>query len=90
MTGDAARQSAPGAPGGVSLQAMIGASRRLDELSTARVIGAAAEAVHKAQQGGQPLGRLSPAAIVVRASGEVALELALELAPERPAAGVAA
>src|SRR5204862_8143645 len=52
-----------------------GASSRLHELSTARVMGEAAEAVHKAQKRGQPLGTLSPAAIVVRASGAVTLEL---------------
>ncbi|MBA3451697.1 MAG: protein kinase, partial [Deltaproteobacteria bacterium] len=53
----------------VSLQAVIEAPRRLDELSTARVIGEAAEAVHKAQKGGQPLGTLTPHAILVATSG---------------------
>jgi len=74
MTGDAERLSAPGAEG-LSLQALIEASPRLDELSTARVIGEAAEAVHKAQKGGQVLATLSPAAIMVSASGAVTLEL---------------
>jgi hypothetical protein len=73
MTGDAERLSVPGTEG-LSLEAVIAASRRLDELSTARVIGEAAEAVHRAQKGGQPLGTLSPVAILVRASGAVALE----------------
>jgi hypothetical protein len=73
MTGDAERLSVPGTEG-LSLEAVIAASRRLDELSTARVIGEAAEAVHKAQKGGQALGTLSPIAIIVRASGAVALE----------------
>lgn len=54
---------------GVSLQAVIDAARRLDELSTARIIGEAADAVHKAQKGGQPLGTLVPQAIVVAAGG---------------------
>ena len=44
---------------GVSLHAVIEATRRLDELSTARLIEYAAELVHKAQASGQPLGRLS-------------------------------
>src|SRR5262245_36339387 len=74
MTGDAERLSAPGAEG-LTLQVLTEASHRLDELSTARVIGEAAEAVHKAQKSGQALGTLSPAAIVVRPSGAVALEL---------------
>ena len=65
----------------VSLRAVIEARRRLDELGTARLIGEAAELVHKAQQQGQPLARLSPEAIVVR-DGKVTLEL--------PAAAVAA
>jgi hypothetical protein len=87
MTGDAARQSVPETEG-LTLAAVIGASRRLDELSTAKVIGEAAEAVHKAQRAGQALGTLSPAAIVLRASGAVALEPAAAglvgyTAPER-------
>jgi len=53
----------------VSLQAVVEAARRLDELSTARVIGEAADAVHKAQKGGLPLGTLMPQAILVAASG---------------------
>ena len=67
MTG--APSTSSGSPPGVSLQVVIEAPRRLDELSTARVIGEAAEAVHKAQKGGQPLGTLMPQAIVLAASG---------------------
>lgn len=54
---------------GVTLHALIGATRRLDELSTARVVSEAAEAVHKAQKGGQPLGTLVPQAVVVTTAG---------------------
>jgi hypothetical protein len=53
----------------VSLQAIVDADQRLDELSTARVIGEAAEAIHKLQKGGQPLGTLSPQAIAVSPTG---------------------
>lgn len=67
MTG--APSTSSGTTPGVSLLAVIEAPRRLDELSTARVIGEAADAVHKAQKGGQPLGTLMPQAIVVAASG---------------------
>jgi hypothetical protein len=58
---------------GVSLQAVIEAARRLDELSCARVVGNIADAVHAAQKGGQPLGTLSPAAIRVLPDGSVKL-----------------
>ncbi|MBS1118375.1 MAG: serine/threonine protein kinase with repeat [Deltaproteobacteria bacterium] len=74
----------PGRPGptssndagitGITLRAVIDARRRLDELGTAKLIGDAAEVVHKAQKQGQPLGVLSPETIVVR-GGEVALAL---------------
>lgn len=67
MTG--APSTSSGSTPGVSLQTVIDAPRRLDELSTARVIGEAAEAVHKAQKGGLPLGTLMPQAIVVTATG---------------------
>jgi len=79
MTG--APSTSSGSTPGVSLQTVIDAPRRLDELSTARVIGEAAEAVHKAQKGGQPLGTLMPQAIVVTATG-------ISLAPP-PTASVA-
>ncbi|MEO7092211.1 MAG: protein kinase, partial [Polyangiales bacterium] len=58
----------------VSLDAVINAARRLDELSTARVVCEAAEAVHKAQKGGQPVGTLSPKMILVTHEG-IALDL---------------
>src|SRR5689334_6386278 len=57
----------------VSLRTVIDARRRLDELGTARLIGEAAEAVHKAQAQGQPLGMLSPEAILVR-DGRVVID----------------
>jgi hypothetical protein len=53
----------------VSLHAIVDADKRLDELSTARVIGEAAEAIHKLQKGGKPLGTLSPQAIAVSSAG---------------------
>jgi serine/threonine protein kinase len=53
----------------ISLQAIVDAEQRLDELSTARVIGEAAEAIHKLQKNGQALGTLSPLAIVVSSAG---------------------
>jgi serine/threonine-protein kinase len=53
---------------------VIDAARRLDELSTARVICEAAEAVHKAQKGGQPVGSVSPKMILVTREG-IALDL---------------
>ncbi|HEX2688143.1 MAG TPA: tetratricopeptide repeat protein [Kofleriaceae bacterium] len=58
---------------GVSLQAVIESTRRLDELSCARVVGNLASVVHAAQQGGQPLGILTPAAVVVLPDGSVKL-----------------
>ena len=58
----------------VSLRDVVGARRRLDELGTARLVGEAAELVHKAQLQGQPLATLCPEAIVIR-GGKVALEL---------------
>lgn len=85
-TGDAVRLSAPRLDG-ISLEALIGASRRLDELSTARVIGEAADVVHKAQQGGRALGTLAPMAIWIGATGSVTVEPASTscgyTAPER-------
>ncbi len=57
----------------VPLQQLIEANRRLDELGTARVIADAAEAVHKAQTGGKPLGTLSPQTIVVQSTGQAKL-----------------
>jgi len=70
----------------MSLQAMADATRRLDELSCARIVGNAADAVHAAQaaQKGQPLGTVTPAAIVVAPDGSVALR------PGAPAAGYTA
>jgi hypothetical protein len=74
-------------PDGMSLQAIAAVPRRLDELSCARIIGNAADAVHTAQKAGQPLGTLSPEAIVVRADGSIALvagpSAAAYTAPER-------
>ncbi len=58
----------------VSLRTVIEASRRLDELGTARWIEAAAEVVHKAQINGQPIAKLIPEALVMR-DGNVVLEL---------------
>jgi tetratricopeptide repeat protein/protein kinase-like protein len=63
----------------VSLRHITDAIRRLDELGIARLIGDAAELVHKAQKGGQPLGTLTLDAIQVLANGRV--ELALAKAP---------
>ena len=60
----------------VSLEVVIDATRRLDELSTARVIGEAAEAVHKSQKGGQPIATLAPRAILLGASGIAVAPLA--------------
>jgi len=59
----------------MSLQAMAEATRRLDELSCARVVANAADAVHAAQsaQKGQPLGTVTPDAIVVSSDGSVGL-----------------
>ncbi len=57
----------------LAFQAVIDAARRLDELSCARVIGQIAEAVHAAQKAGQPLGTLTPSAIVLTRDGGVRL-----------------
>src|SRR2546423_436472 len=57
----------------ISLRAAIDAKRRLDELGTARWIEEAATAVHKAQTGGQPIGKLAPEALVMR-DGALVLE----------------
>ena len=81
-SGDAKRLPSATVP--VSIRSLIDARRRLDELGTARLIGEAAEIVHKAQTQGQPLGKLSPDAIVVR-SGKVALDL-----PPAPSTGYSA
>ncbi len=51
------------------MQALIEAAKRLDELSTARVISDLAELAHKAQKNGQPLGSIHPRSITVSASG---------------------
>ncbi|MEO7733467.1 MAG: hypothetical protein ABIY55_21065 [Kofleriaceae bacterium] len=69
---------------GLSFQQVIAAARRLDDLSCARVVGQIADAVHVAQKGGQPLGTVTPAAIVVAADGSV------RLAPAAPATGYTA
>jgi hypothetical protein len=53
----------------ISLQTIVDCDKRLDELSTARVIGEAAEAIHKLQKNGQPVGTLTPLAIVVSSAG---------------------
>jgi protein kinase-like protein len=84
-TTDAGRPT-PGKPGnpdprdGVSLEAVIGApigaARRLDELSCARILGTIAEAVHAAHRSGQPLAALTPSAILVRPDGSVAFTAA--------------
>jgi serine/threonine protein kinase len=63
----------------VSLRHITDAIRRLDELGIARLIGDAAELVHKAQKGGQPVGTLTLDAIQVLETGRV--ELALAKAP---------
>jgi Protein tyrosine and serine/threonine kinase len=63
----------PDGSDGLSFQAVIEATRRLDELSCARVVGQVAEAVHAAQKGGQPLGTVTPAAIRVGPDGSVRL-----------------
>ncbi|HSS01573.1 MAG TPA: hypothetical protein VLM79_31155, partial [Kofleriaceae bacterium] len=58
---------------GVSLEAVIEADRRLDELSCARLLGNVAELVHAAQKAGQPLGTVTPASIVVSPDGSAKL-----------------
>jgi serine/threonine protein kinase len=58
---------------GVSLEAVIGSDRRLDELSCARLLGNVAELVHAAQKAGQPLGTVTPAAILVLPDGSAKL-----------------
>src|SRR5690242_18810231 len=53
-------------------------SRRLDELSAARVIGKVAQQVHAAQQkagAGKSVGPVSPSAVGFAPTGEVSLEL---------------
>ena len=57
-----------------SLRKVIDAQKRLDELSTARIVEQAAEAVHKLQKNGTPLHTVAPEAILVTASG-ITLEL---------------
>nr|MBA3821539.1 hypothetical protein [Deltaproteobacteria bacterium] len=54
----------------LSLHELIDARLRLDELGTAKLIADAAELVHKAQAGGQPLACLSPATIRVQPTGQ--------------------
>jgi serine/threonine-protein kinase len=54
-------------------------SKRLDELSTARVIGKIAEQLHAAQQkagSGKPIGPITPSGISIEASGAAKLGLA--------------
>ncbi|HWO24812.1 MAG TPA: protein kinase, partial [Kofleriaceae bacterium] len=80
MTGDTDGLSASG-PAGLSLEVMMNASRRLDVLSAARVIGEAAEAAHKAPKSGPSLGTLAPAAVVVGPTGAVMVEPAAKPAP---------
>src|SRR3954463_8054217 len=58
----------------VSFDVIIAAAKRLDELSTARGICEGADGVHKAQKGGQPIGIVSPRAILVTPDG-IALDL---------------
>jgi serine/threonine protein kinase len=91
-TTEAGRLAAFGKPdstslAGVSLQVVIEAARRLDELSCARVVSNIAGVVHAAQKGGQPLGTLTPAAILVLADGGVKLATGAALpsyaAPEK-------
>src|SRR6188768_957581 len=60
--------STTGSPGAL-LRTVIDAPRRLDELSTARVIEQAAELVHKQQKGGTALGTITPDAIFVGNAG---------------------
>jgi len=80
-TSEAGRPPVLGMPDGrpreasdaMSLQAIAEATRRLDELSCARIVGNAADAVHAAQKAGQPLGTVCPATIVVQLDGSVAL-----------------
>ncbi|MBA3499155.1 MAG: hypothetical protein H0T65_02205, partial [Deltaproteobacteria bacterium] len=71
----------------VSLRNLIDSARRLDELGVARVIANVAEVVHKQQKGGQPLGTVTPEAIIVLADGDVTLQLteakAAYTAPEK-------
>ncbi|MGE0396123.1 MAG: hypothetical protein AB7T06_05320 [Kofleriaceae bacterium] len=69
------------------MRKVIDAQKRLDELSTARIVEQAAEAVHKLQKNGQPLHTVAPEAILVTASG-ITLELPATpnkdfLSPER-------
>jgi hypothetical protein len=77
-TTEAGRLAAAGKPDstssdGVSLQAVNAAAHRLDELSCARIVGNLADIVHAAQKGGQPLGTLNPAAVLVLLDGGVKL-----------------
>ncbi|HEX8111766.1 MAG TPA: hypothetical protein VF516_28740, partial [Kofleriaceae bacterium] len=82
MSTTEAGRPTPGKPGnpdpgdGVSLQAVLEAAidstRRLDELSCARVLGTIADAVHAAHRSGQPIAALTPSAILVRPDGSVA------------------
>src|SRR5688572_30245239 len=71
----------------MSLEAIAAAARRLDELSCARIVASAADLVHAAQRASQPLTGLTPAAILVRPDGSVALGTASPAlsysAPER-------
>jgi serine/threonine-protein kinase len=76
-TTEAGRLTTPGEPGspqrdGASLQAVMDCARRLDELSCARVVASIAEAVHAAQKSG-PAPAVTPAAVLVRPDGSVAL-----------------
>ncbi|MBA2544053.1 MAG: hypothetical protein H0V17_30700, partial [Deltaproteobacteria bacterium] len=72
-SGDADRLASVKEPA-VSLRTVIEATRRLDELGTARWIEIAAEVVHKAQGQGQALGKLTPESLVMR-HGKLVLEL---------------
>lgn len=78
FTSDAGRLTVIGmpestAPDGMSLHALATAARGLDELSCARIVGNAADAVHAAQKAGQVQAALSPTTIFVRPDGSVVL-----------------
>ena len=83
-TTEAERLDAPGKSGerdGATLQAVMEAARRLDELSCARVVGNIADAVHAAQKAGQPIAALTPPAIVVAPDGGVTFAAAAAAVP---------
>src|ERR1043165_1678559 len=61
---------------GVPLEAIIECDRRLDELSCARLVSSLAEAIHEVQKAGQPVGTVTPAAVLVMPDGSVKLRAA--------------